>query len=132
MIKLEAKMLTRRDDPVGHFTPGPGSKYEFMDWPEPGTAKPRLKESERDDSHSGSDGDGVREGLVTMILKTTGWIYWFWIRILYPVEGRRTQRTHPLHRLHRLMFLLLPKIGRPCQVPRNRCQRNQLHLRFRK
>lgn len=29
------------DDPVGPITPGPGSKFEFVDRPGPGTAKPR-------------------------------------------------------------------------------------------
>jgi len=53
------------DDPVGPITPGPGSKFEFVDRPEPGTAKPRLKESEEGVDSEGDDvdrGDGVGRG----------------------------------------------------------------------
>ena len=45
------------DDPLGSITTGPGSKFEFEDRPEPGTAKPRLKDSEEGGDSVGDDDD---------------------------------------------------------------------------
>lgn len=50
--KARSEDVDTEDDPVGPITPGHGSKFEFVDRPEPGTAKPRLKESEEDNSES--------------------------------------------------------------------------------
>jgi len=36
------------DGPVGPITPGPGSRFEFVDWTELDMAKPRLKQREGD------------------------------------------------------------------------------------
>jgi len=45
---------------IGPITPGPGSKIEIVELPEPGTAKPRLMESQEDDESE--DNDGERRG----------------------------------------------------------------------
>ena len=57
--KARSEDVDTEDDPVGPITPGPGSKFEFVDRPEPRTAKPRLKESKGDDSESEGDDDGA-------------------------------------------------------------------------
>jgi len=55
VIMLEVKALTRRmTDSVGPITPGPGSKFEFVDRHEPRTAKQRLK-GENEDNNGGSE-----------------------------------------------------------------------------
>jgi len=71
--------VNTEDDPVG-----PGSKFEFVDRPEPGTAKPR--EGEEGDSED-EDSDGG-EGGTKMTLRMTGLVRW-WSRIP-PSRGKES------------------------------------------
>ncbi len=52
-----------------------GSKFEFVDWPSPGTAKPRMKRMILREKMT-MEG---KEGLVMMILRMIGRIRWYWV-----------------------------------------------------